>query len=490
MLYNGEIFTRGVIKGIEKAYRSILPSYGPTSKNVIIDKDGKPYITRDGATIIESLVFDDSLEDIGLKLAQVAAHNTMVRAGDGTSLTVVFVFHLIKELNRLVIAGFNNLELVRELEREINFLIENIKNVALPVRDEDQIYNLIYNSCREKQLAKDMTELFGYVGDTGIITIEEGLLPDNQIRYTDGYSFDAGLIDPVFANSDSTLKCTLDNPYVLIYMDLIRHTKHLLPIVNKVNNIGESLFILISDITDNALEFLKANVHQKNIKVNVVKIPFLGEKGNAYTRDVAAVTGAKIFDPNINPIETIQLEDLGRADKIESNRESTLIYNGHGDWGDHLKRLQEIGKEKDRIARLSGGIGSLFVGGQTEPEMIERKMRAEDALASVRSALQYGYINNVASTLHNLETSDSIIGKVLKKILKQPFQIICENTDKDYHELKNKINKKVYDFEKGIFLTQKQSTLCDSVLVPIEALRNSVSVVKTIIGGNMGIVKK
>lgn len=489
-IYTGEVFTKGVLSGIEKAYKSILPSYGPSSMNVVIDKDGKPYSTKDGATIIESLVFENRLEDTGLKLVQVAAHNTMLKAGDGTSLTVIFTYHLIRELNKLVVGGFNPLHLIRDLEIEIKNIIGQLQEKSHNIESEKDIYNILYNSCREEDLASKMSDLFGYVGENGIITIEEGVLPETTYKYTDGYSFDAGLLDPVFANDSSGIRCILEEPYVLIYLDLIRHTRHLLPIINKVNNEGKSLFLIMGDITGDALEFLKVNVHQKNIKLNVVRIPYFGEKGDAYTRDIAAVTGAKIFDPNRNPIDRITLEDLGRAKKIITNKESTLIYEGEGDYKDHLDRLIEIGKDKDRIARLSGGIGSLFIGGHTESEMIERKMRAEDALASIQSAMKYGYINNVANTLHNLQTENTIVGKILNKIFKQPLQIICANTDGDYQEIKGKAEKKIFDFETRSWKNGKNSELIDSALVPIEALRNAFSVVKTIIGGNVGVIKE
>lgn len=504
-IITGQTFTNEILKGIERGYRAIVPSYGPSARNVVIDKDGKPYFTKDGATIIESLFWKEPIQDTGLKLLQETCHKTMVETGDGTSLTAILSYHLYKELHKLDIAGFNVNELTSTLADVKNEVIQKLYDRKEIIRSEKDLYHVVFNSCRDDELAKSIVDAYGYVGNNGIITIEEGKNVSNEVKFTEGYHFSRGLIRQYFANRGDNV-CELENPYVLVYNGLITETKEIQPIVSKVNRENRSLFILAKDVFGNALEFLTANVKEGNIKVNAIRPPEYGDVAYHYLIDIAKVTGAKVINPEIgHDIKKITIDDLGSAKRIVSNKEATTIYEGQGEDNieDHIQALQRALIEttdndhkkvlQDRITMLDGGIATIFIGGQTESEIIERKMRAEDAIASMRSSVKYGIIPSVAMVLYEIgkemKEDDNTIKKSISKAFEAPIRILYENNYMDYRDVLPGLKEgKGFDFNQGKIVDMRKKELIDSAKVLEDALENSVSMVVTLIRGQVGVI--
>lgn len=513
-IYFGQDFKSKVIEGMRKGYEALIPSYGPTNWNVLIDKDGKQYPTKDGNTILESLVWKDSLEDTGLKLLQIAAHNTMSSTGDGTTVTTILTYNLIKELNKLDTAGCNVNHLLSGIKKAKEDYFEIIEQEALPAQSEKDLFNIVYNSCREEKLTKVILEAASYTGDDGIITVEEGKDIKDKVIFTDGYIYDKGMLNSKFMNKSENYSWEAENVRILLYTGsiLVGDVPKMLPIVGQCQNNNIPLLIIAGDLGRNAIQLLIVNNNERGLVSCATQVPEWGEVSELYNKDISVYTGARIINPEFDDLSKVTIDDLGYAKKVSVNRESTVLYEGGGNPDlieEHislLKKQKENSKDPDmivrltdRIAKLSGGITTIFLGGYTEKEMIERKMRAEDAVSAMQSATRYGIIPSIAMFMYEASNkmnteleSDYLIGyNTFKKVLQIPIELLFKNNDMYHREWLPKLKQgKGYDFNKGKIVDMRKSGLIDSAQVAYESVKNAMSIAETILLGNVGITAK
>lgn len=512
-IYHGQIYKHKLIEGMRKACEAILPSYGPTNKSVVMDKEGKPYLSKDGYAILEHLIWSDKVEDTGLKFLQMLSEQTMKQVGDGTSVTTIFAYNLMKELNRLDVAGCNmNLVIEGVHKAKKNYFVY-LSEKTKPVASQKELQQIVYNSCREERLTNTIIEAASYTGDDGIITIEEGKETEDKVVYTEGYIYDKGYLNSKFMNKPETFSWEAKDVRILIYTDpiLVGDIPKLLPIVSECLTKKFPLLIIAGDMGRNGIELLLVNNKEKGLKSCVTQVPEWGDLARLYLEDIAVYTGATIIDPLFNRLDKVTVDDLGFAGKVKVNKESTYLFEGGGDeqviesYIELLKKQMTTIRENEdketyvnRIAKLSGGITTVFLGGITEQEMIERKMRAEDAVSAMQAASRYGSIPSVAYTLNEISnrlnntlSGDKAMGyDIFKKVLKRPVEQLFTNNYMFYQEYLPKLKEgQGFDFEKNKIVNMRKTGLIDSAQVAQIAIENASSMIETLIMGNVGVIE-
>lgn len=513
-IYFGQDFKSKIIKGMRKGYEALIPSYGPSNWNVLIDKDGKQYPSKDGNTIIESLVWKDSLEDTGLKFLQMAAHDTMASTGDGTTVTTILSYNLVNEINKLDVAGCNINHLLSGMNKAKDDYNQILDKETSPVQTEKELYQVVFNSCREDALTKTIMEAASYTGDDGIITVEEGKIVKDKVVFTDGYIYDKGMFDVKFMNKPEKYSWEADNVRILIYTNtiLVGDVPKMLPIVGECMQGNIPLLIIAGHLGTNAVQLLLVNNKENKLVSCATQVPEWGEVSDLYIQDISVYTGARVINPEFDDLSKVILSDLGFAKKVVVNKESTILYEGGGSSEaidshiSFLKKQKENLKDSDtqerlidRIAKLSGGITTIFLGGTTEAEMIERKMRAEDAVSAMQSATKHGIIPSVAMFMYETSqamtcdlTGDYLLGyKAFQKALQVPIELLFKNNNMYHREWLPKMKKgKGFDFHKEKIVDMRKGGLIDSSQVAYEAVKNASSVAETILLSNAGITAK
>ena len=450
ILFNEEA-RRALEKGVDALANAVKVTLGPKGRNVVLDKKfGAPTITNDGVTIARDIDLDDPFEYMGAQLVKEVATKTNDVAGDGTTTATLLAQAMIHEGMRNVAAGANPMIIRKGIEKAVNALVAEIKNSAKKVEDKESIAQVASISAADEETGKLIAEAMEKVGKDGVITVEESKGMGTSLSVVEGMQFDRGYISPYMVTDTDKMEAILNDPYILITDRKISAIADLLPVLEKVVQQGKELVIIAEDVEGEALATLVVNKLRGTFRAVAVKAPGFGDRRKAMLEDIAALTGANVITEELGrKLDSVELEDLGRARQIRVSKEETTVVDGAGDQVfikgrvDQIKtQIKEstsefdIEKLQERLAKLAGGVAVIEVGAATEVELKEKKLRIEDALNATRAAVEEGIVAGGGTTfidvlpaLDKVEaTGDEKTGVlIVKRAIEEPVRQIANN---------------------------------------------------------------
>ena len=453
----GEDARKKLKVGIDVVANAVATTLGPKGRNVAIDKKyGSPTITHDGVTVAKEIELPDPFENMGAQLLKEASAKTNDIAGDGTTTSTVLAHAIVTEGLKSLAAGANPMLLKRGIETASKAVSEDIRKQAIEVTSKADIANVATVSAQDPHIGNLIADVMDKVGKDGVITVEESKGLEFETEYVEGMQFDRGYISPYFITDNDKMESNIPDPYILIYDKKISAAQDLVPLLEKMVQTGKrDLVIIAEDIDGEALATLVLNKLRGMLNVLAVKAPGFGDRRKAMLQDIATLTGASVISEETGrKLDTATLTDLGRCEKVISDKDNTTIVGGKGD-NDAIKaRIDQIRIEIDkttsdydreklqeRLAKLSGGVAIIRVGAATETELKEKKHRVEDALSATRAAVEQGIVPgggvallNASAKVKNLKSSveDEQTGiNIVRKALEVPMRKIVENAGKD-----------------------------------------------------------
>ncbi|MBE0689709.1 MAG: chaperonin GroEL, partial [Anaerolineae bacterium] len=399
---------RSLQRGVDKLAEAVATTLGPKGRNVALDKKfGAPTVTHDGVTVAKEIELEDPYENMGAQLLKEAATKTNDIAGDGTTTATVLAQAIVSEGLRNVAAGANPMLLKRGILAAADEVARNIKSQATPISTRAEIASVASVSAQDDEIGNLIAEVMDKVGKDGVVTVEESKSLDFETEYVEGMQFDRGYVSAYFMTSPDSMEASIEEPYILIYEKKISAAQDIVPLLEKLVQIGKrDIVIIAEDVDGEALATLVLNKLRGMLNVLAVKAPGFGDRRKAMLRDIATLTGGTVISEETGrKLETVTLQDLGRAKKVVSTKDDTTIVDGYGDEKDIKGRIEEIRREIDtstsdydreklqeRLAKLSGGVAIIRVGAATETELKEKKHRVEDALSATRAAVEEGIV--------------------------------------------------------------------------------------------------
>jgi chaperonin GroEL len=503
----GESARNKVLAGVNILTDAVKATLGPKGRNAILDKKfGAPTITKDGVTVAKEIELKDPFENMGAQLVREVASKTSDVAGDGTTTATVLAYSIYKEGLKYVVAGANPMEIKRGIEKSIDVVVEELKKQSKTVQEKKEIAQVGTISANNDSTVGDLiADAMDKVGKDGVITVEEAKSMQTTLDVVEGMQFDRGYISPYFITDAERMECVLEDPYILINEKKISSMKDLLPILEQVAKMGKPLLIIAEDIEGEALATLVVNKLRGTLHVSAVKAPGFGERRKAMLEDIATLTGGTMISEDIGiKLENIKVSDLGRAKKINIDKENTTIVEGAGESGKIQGRVKQIKtqidetssdydreKLQERLAKLVGGVAVINVGAATETEMKEKKARVEDALHATRAAVEEGIVPGGGVALLRciaavdklkLDDEDQRIGKdIVKRALEEPIRQIATNAGFEgsivVEKVKANENKNFgFDANTEDYVDMLKAGIIDPTKVTRSALQNASSI--------------
>jgi len=462
-------------KGVDKLANAVKVTLGPKGRNVILDKKfGAPTVTKDGVSVAKEIELKDAIENMGAQLVKEVASKTADAAGDGTTTATVLAQAIYSHGIKNVAAGANPMDLKRGIDKAVDAVVENLKKQSKKLKGSGEIAQVAtISSNSDETIGKMIADAMEKVGKDGVITVEEAKGTETEVKTVEGMQFDRGYLSPYFVTNTEKMEAELDAPFILIYDKKISSMKELLPILEQSAQTGKPLVIIAEEVEGEALATLVVNKIRGALRVAAVKAPGFGDRRKAMLEDIAILTGGQVISEERGfKLENATLDMLGRAEKINIDKDNTTIVNGAGKKEDIVGRVNQIkaqidsttsdyDKEKlqERLAKLSGGVAILYIGAATEVEMKEKKDRVDDALHATRAAVQegivpgggVGYIRAIESlkdvkTL-GLSNEDQATGvNIVRLSLEAPLRTIAENAGQEGSVIVNKVRDGKDDF--------------------------------------------
>ncbi len=444
---------RKLKKGIDTVASAVSTTLGPKGRNVAIDKKfGAPTITHDGVSVAKEIELEDPYENMGAQLFKEAAVKTNDIAGDGTTTATVLAQHIVHEGLKNVAAGANPMQLKRGLEIGTAALAERIREMAIDIDSFEEIASVASISAQDPEIGKLIAEVMDKVGKDGVITVEESRGLEFETEYVEGMQFDRGYISPYFVTDSDNMEAVIEDAYILIHDKKISSAQDIVPILEKLVQIGKkNLVVIAEDVDGEALATLVLNKLRGMINALAVKAPGFGDRRKAMLQDIAVRTGGQVITEEMGrKLDSVQISDLGRAAKVVSSKDETTVVDGAGDEAEIGARVEQIKVEIDRstsdydreklqerLAKLAGGVAVIRVGAATEVELKEKKHRVEDALSATRAAVEEGIVPgggvallNALPALDDVEVPAGDIATgvgILRRALEAPMRKIAEN---------------------------------------------------------------
>ena len=443
--------------GVDAVANAVATTLGPKGRNVALDrKYGSPTITHDGVTVAKEIELEDPYENMGAQLLKEAATKTNDIAGDGTTTSTVLAHAIVTEGLKNLAAGANPMLLKRGIEAAAKAVSESILSQAIGITTKAEIGNVATISAQDEQIGSLIADVMDKVGKDGVITVEESKALEFETEYVEGMQFDRGYISPYFVTDAEHMQAEIKDPYILIYDKKISAANDIVPLLEKMVQVGKrDIVIIAEDVDGEAIAALVLNKIRGVLNVVAVKAPGFGDRRKAMLQDIAILTDASVISEETGrKLENATIEDLGRAEKITIDKDNTTIVGGKGDTNAIKGRIEQIRVEIDnttsdydreklqeRLAKLSGGVAIIRVGAATETELKEKKHRVEDALSATRAAVEEGIVPGGGVALVNavdalkdlkLEQEDAQIGiNIVRNALTVPMKRIVENAGKD-----------------------------------------------------------
>ena len=493
-------------RGVDKLADAVKVTLGPKGRNVILDKKfGAPTVTKDGVTVAKEIELKEPIENMGAQLVKEVASKTADAAGDGTTTATVLTQAIFGHGIKNVDAGANPMDLKRGIDKAVNAVVESLRKQSKKIKDSSEIAQVAtISSNNDEEIGKMIADAMDKVGKDGVITVEEAKGTTTEVKTVEGMQFDRGYLSPYFVTNTDKMEAELDNPYILIYDKKISSMKELLPILEQTAQTGKPLLIISEEVEGEALATLVVNKIRGALRVAAVKAPGFGDRRKAMLEDIAVLTGGKVISEELGfKLENATLEHLGRAEKVNIDKDNTTIVNGAGKKADIQGRIGQIksqietttsdyDKEKlqERLAKLSGGVAILYVGAATEVEMKEKKDRVDDALHATRAAVQegiipgggVGYVRAIEALKDvDLENEDQATGvNIIRLALEAPLRTIVANAGQEGSVIVNKVRegKKDYGYNARAnkFDNFFEAGIIDPTKVSRLALENAASI--------------
>ncbi|MBN1755711.1 chaperonin GroEL [bacterium] len=497
---------REMIKlGVNKLADAVVVTLGPRGRNVVLEKKfGSPTITKDGVTVAKEVELEDPFENVGAQLVKEVASKTSDVAGDGTTTATVLARSIFMEGLKSVTAGINPMALRRGLDKAARIVVAELEKLSKEVSGTEEIAQVgTISANNDKQIGELIAQAMEKVGKDGVITVEEAKGMETTLEVVEGMQFDRGYLSPYFITDPDSMEVVLDDAKILIFDKKISVMKDLLPVLEKVAQMGAPLMIISEDVEGEALATLVVNKLRGTLKVAAVKAPGFGDRRKEMLKDIAILTGGNVISEELGlKLENARLEDLGKAKKIVIDKDNTTIIEGAGETANIQARIQEIkaqidkstsdyDKEKlqERLAKLAGGVAVIKVGAATETEMKERKARVEDALHATRAAVEEGIVpgGGVALlrtlpvlTKSKLDGDEQIGLKILAKALEEPLRQIAHNAGHEGSVVVNKVMEKTgpygFNAETETYGDLTKDGVIDPTKVTRIAVENAVSI--------------
>jgi chaperonin GroEL len=504
-------------EGVDKLANAVKVTLGPKGRNVLLGKSfGSPQITKDGVTIAKEIELSDKLQDAGAQIVKEAATRTVDNAGDGTTTAVVLAQAIITQGFKNIAAGANPMEIRTGIEKGVKSVVAELKTMAKPVKGKEEIRKVAVVSANgDEEIGDILSSVMDKVGKEGVVTVEEGQTFGLVEKYVEGMQFDKGYISPYFVTNGEDLTAEIRNPYILITDSKISAVKDMLPLIEKIAQTGKKDIVIIAEeVEGEALATLVVNKLKGILNVVAVKAPAFGDRRKEMLKDIAVLTGGSVISEELGKkLDTAELEDLGKAEKVIVGKEDTIIVNGDGNDKEIKTRIDQIKNEiaktesdydkeklQERLAKLSGGVAVIEVGATTEVEMKERKDRLDDALQATRAAIEEGVVPGGGVALIDARkalektkvTGDEKIGlDILTRALEEPARLIAENAGKEGSVIVSKIGKGIgYDARKEEYVNMIQAGILDPVKVTRLALENAASVASMLLTTEAVVVEE
>ena len=496
-----------MLRGVDILANAVKVTLGPKGRNVVIDKSfGAPRITKDGVTVAKEIELADKFENMGAQMVREVASKTNDLAGDGTTTATVLTQAIVKEGAKAVAAGLNPMDLKRGIDMAVEAVIADVKSRTKKVSTNEEIAQVGTISANgEREIGEIIARAMQKVGNEGVITVEEAKSLETELDVVEGMQFDRGYLSPYFVTNAEKMVAELENPYILIHEKKLSGLQALLPVLEAVVQSGRPLLIIAEDVEGEALATLVVNKLRGGLKIAAVKAPGFGDRRKAMLEDIAILTNGQLISEDLGiKLENVTLEMLGKAKKVTITKEDTTIVDGAGAKADIEARTGQIRaqieettsdydreKLQERLAKLAGGVAVIRVGGATEVEVKERKVRVDDAMHATRAAVEEGVVPGggvtlvyAARAIDNLKpaNNDQQVGiNLVKKALQAPARQIAENSGVDGSIVIGKLldSKDVnwgYDAQKGEFTDMIKAGIIDPTKVVRIALQDAASV--------------
>ncbi len=493
-------------KGIETIANAVKVTLGPKGRNVILDKKfGAPQVTKDGVTVAKEIELKDPVENMGAQLVKEVASKTADDAGDGTTTATLLTQAIFGHGIKNVAAGANPMDIKRGIDKAVAVVVENLHKQSKPIKDTSEVAQVAGISANnDEEIGAMIAEAMDKVGKDGVITVEEAKGTETEVKTVEGMEFDRGYLSPYFVTNTEKMDVELESPYILIYDKKISTMKDLLPVLEATAQTGKPLMIISEDVDGEALATLVVNKIRGSLKVAAVKAPGFGDRRKAMLEDIAILTGGTVISEERGfKLESTTIENLGQAEKINIDKDNTIIVKGAGEAKDIEARVNQIkaqietttsdyDKEKlqERLAKLAGGVAILYIGAATEIEMKEKKDRVDDALHATRAAVQEGIVagggiafiraikalDKLKVTNEDQETGVNIV----KMALEAPLRTIVENAGEEpsviVHKIKNGKDDFGFNARTNKFENMFEAGIIDPTKVTRLALENAASI--------------
>ncbi|HJQ25977.1 MAG TPA: chaperonin GroEL [Blastocatellia bacterium] len=502
----GEESRSSLLRGVNRLADAVKVTLGPKGRNVVIEKKfGSPTITKDGVTVAKEIELEDKLENTGAQMVREVASKTSDVAGDGTTTATVLAQAIFREGVKTVAAGANPMALKRGIDKAVEAAVEEIKRLSKPVKGDAiaQVGTISANG--DTTIGQLIAEAMSKVGKDGVITVEESKTLETSLEVVEGMQFDRGYLSPYFVTDPERMEASIDDALILIHEKKISSMKDLLPLLEQVARQGRPLLIIAEDVEGEALATLVVNKLRGTLQVCAVKAPGFGDRRKAMLQDIAILTGGKAITEDLGiKLESIHVEDLGRAKKVVVDKDNTTIVEGAGKGSEIEGRVKQIRaqiedttsdydreKLQERLAKLVGGVAVIKVGAATETELKEKKARVEDAMHATKAAVEEGIVpgGGVAflraqKALENvkfeIEDENTGVG-IVKRALEEPLRQIVANAGQEGAVIVDKVrsNKAAnygYNAESEEFGDMIQMGVVDPTKVTRSALQNASSI--------------
>ena len=498
--------------GVDKLANAVKVTLGPRGREVILEKKwGSPVVTKDGVSVAKEIELTDPYENMAAQLVKEVASKTADVAGDGTTTATVLTQAIYEEGLKAIASGANPVYVKRGIDEAVKIIVEELKKISKPVTGRKEIEQVATISANnDPEIGKIIADAMEKVGKDGVITVEESKSAETVLEVTEGMQFDRGYLSPYFVTNAEKMEAVLENPYILIYEKKVSNIRELLPVLEKVVQTNKPLLIIAEDVEGEALATLVVNHIKGVLRVCAVKAPGFGERRKAMLQDIAILTGGTAITEDLGiKLESVDLDMLGKADKVVVDKDNTTIIGGKGNPEDIKARIEQIKKQietttseydkeklQERLAKLAGGVAIIKVGAATEAELKEKKDRVDDAVHATKAAVEEGIVPGggiaifrASRALCNIkeENTDKAWGiKIVKNACKVPLKQIAYNAGFEGSVIIEKIkdvDNVNYGFNAatGEYVDMVEAGIIDPTKVVRTALQNAASIAGTML---------
>lgn len=510
-----------ILEGVDIIANAVKVTLGPKGRNVVIEKSfGAPRITKDGVTVAKEIELADKFQNLGAQMIKEVASKTNDIAGDGTTTSTVLAQAIVREGVKAVAAGMNPMDLKRGIDLAVEALVKELGKMSKKISAKEEVAQVATISANgDSEIGSKIAEAVQKVGPDSPITVEEAKGLEFEVNVVEGMNFDRGYLSPYFITNAEKMSVEMENPYILLFEKKISNLQPMVPLLEAVVQSGRPLLIIAEDVEGEALAALVVNKLRAGLKIAAVKAPGFGDRRKSIMEDIAVLTGGQLISEDLGmKLEDVKLAQLGQSKKVIIDKENTIIVDGSGKAADVKARCSSIKSQieettsdydreklQERLAKLSGGVAIIKVGGTTEVEVKEKKDRVDDALAATRAAMQEGIVAGGGSALifagRSLDkvkgaNDDQNVGvNIIKKVIQSPIRQIAENAGFDGAVVANEVISKGqasygYNAQNNEYVDMFKAGIVDPTKVVRTALQDASSVAALLITTEAAIIEK